>query len=232
MTVTKPDATVFDNAEDSIATSRAELYTLATSFNTIADDYNAGLLTQTGDTVEDGINVEIEEQSAGTQTINAYGPSHYWKTGGFSTASASPGTPSTLKIPAHNLFTVFNTTSGGIMNLAIPVGDLGDWRISDRSPYPFGGKQQNLGGDTSYVAYVTLIGRATNTHDATVNFNVTTSTGSQTLLTETLSASEERLYRITVMQDNGQFNADSAGQNFAFVNIEDLTSTATRIETL
>lgn len=44
MSVTKPDATVFDNADDSIATSRPELYTLATSFNTIADEYNAGTL--------------------------------------------------------------------------------------------------------------------------------------------------------------------------------------------
>lgn len=43
-TVAKPDATVFDNADDSIATSRAELHTLATSFNTIADEYNAGTL--------------------------------------------------------------------------------------------------------------------------------------------------------------------------------------------
>lgn len=44
MAVTKPDATAFDNANDSIANSRAELYTLATSFNTIADEYNAGSL--------------------------------------------------------------------------------------------------------------------------------------------------------------------------------------------
>lgn len=43
-TVTKPDATVFDNDADSIATSRPELFTLATSFNTIADEYNAGTL--------------------------------------------------------------------------------------------------------------------------------------------------------------------------------------------
>lgn len=50
MTVTKPDATVFDNADDSIATSRAELHTLATSFNTIADDYNAGNLGGTAAT--------------------------------------------------------------------------------------------------------------------------------------------------------------------------------------
>jgi hypothetical protein len=44
MPVTKPDATVFDNDADSIATSRPELFTLATSFNTIADEYNAGTL--------------------------------------------------------------------------------------------------------------------------------------------------------------------------------------------
>lgn len=48
MPVSKPDATKFDNANDSIAESRAELYTLATSFNTIADEYNAGTLGGNG----------------------------------------------------------------------------------------------------------------------------------------------------------------------------------------
>lgn len=48
MAVTKPDATAFDNANDSIANSRAELYTMATSFNTIADEYNAGTLGGSG----------------------------------------------------------------------------------------------------------------------------------------------------------------------------------------
>lgn len=228
MAVTKPDATVFDNADDSIATSRAELHTLATSFNTIADDYNAGLLTQTGDTVDDGINVELETQSAGTQTIHAYGSSHYYKTGGFQTATLG-GTTNTLKIPAHTVFEVICTTAGGIFNARIPTGDLLDWKSEDRAPYPFGGNQQFNGGHTSYVGYLTLAGRETNTQDATVNFIVTTSTGSQTLLTETLSPNEIRLYRITVMQDRA--NADSAGSDYAFVNIEDLTTTATRIET-
>lgn len=44
MSVTKPDPTAFDSAEDSIASARPELETLVNSFNTIADDYNAGLL--------------------------------------------------------------------------------------------------------------------------------------------------------------------------------------------
>ena len=44
MSVTKPDVTAFDNDNDSIATARAELETLVTSFNTIADEYNAGTL--------------------------------------------------------------------------------------------------------------------------------------------------------------------------------------------
>lgn len=51
MSVTKPDATVFDNDADSIATSRPELFTLATSFNTIADEYNAGTLGGGGGTL-------------------------------------------------------------------------------------------------------------------------------------------------------------------------------------
>lgn len=237
MTVTKPDATVFDNADDSIATSRAELHTLATSFNTIADDYNAGLLTQSGDAIEDGINVEIEIESAGTKKLHAYGPSHYVKTYNFQTASGG-GTTAGLNIPAHQIFSVINTTSGGTLTLTIPVGDIGDWKGSglttQRSPHPATGSQEyqpTAGGDLSYVAYLTLIGRDTNTFDATVLLKVNTNSGLQTLDTITLSASEERLYRITVMQDDRGFNADSSGQNFAFVNIEDLTTTATRIET-
>lgn len=44
MSVTKPDANAFDSADDSIASAREELHTLVTSFNTIADEYNAGTL--------------------------------------------------------------------------------------------------------------------------------------------------------------------------------------------
>lgn len=44
MSVTKPDATAFDSATDSIASARSELLTLVNSFNTIADDYNSGTL--------------------------------------------------------------------------------------------------------------------------------------------------------------------------------------------
>ena len=44
MAVVKPDASAFD-ANDKISAAQPELKTLVTSFNTIADDYNAGLLT-------------------------------------------------------------------------------------------------------------------------------------------------------------------------------------------
>jgi len=44
MAVVKPDPNAFD-ANDKISAAQPELKTLVTSFNTIADDYNAGLLT-------------------------------------------------------------------------------------------------------------------------------------------------------------------------------------------
>jgi hypothetical protein len=69
MPVTKPDATKFDNANDSIAESRAELYTLVTSFNTIADEYNAGTLG-TDTQLEAGTGITITQpDSAGKYTI-------------------------------------------------------------------------------------------------------------------------------------------------------------------
>lgn len=50
-TLSKPDASKFDADNDSIATSRSELYTLATNFNLLADEYNAGNLGGIGDAI-------------------------------------------------------------------------------------------------------------------------------------------------------------------------------------
>ncbi|WKW35140.1 hypothetical protein [Phage DSL-LC06] len=76
-TLSKPDASKFDADSDSIATSRSELYTLATNFNLLADEYNAGNLGGIGDaivklTAGDRI-VLSQPDSAGEYVISATG---------------------------------------------------------------------------------------------------------------------------------------------------------------
>lgn len=217
MAVTKPDATAFDNANDSIATSRAELYTLVTSFNTIADEYNAGTLGATD--VQAGPNTEIKAyDSAGANQIIAYGPEHFTET---SRTFSSSGNV-TAELPANYHFIATNTTGTlNSVNLFIPTYNA-DWDLvgEDRAPYP--------ALNASYVSYMTITAPSSNNANVDIQMIVQTTSGNTNLGSAvTFTAGTEKLYRVTVIQNNTY--ADSAGAVDAWINIEDLTASATRV---
>ena len=124
MPVSKPDATKFDNANDSIAESRAELYTLVTSFNTIADEYNAGTLgTDTQLEAGTGINI-TQPDSAGKYTITNTVSSGITlpNTSITSTYFAAPGTLSVTALA--NATNAFHNTGSGASTLEIELQNL------------------------------------------------------------------------------------------------------------
>lgn len=221
MAVTKPDATVFDNADDSIATSRAELHTLATSFNTIADDYNAGLLTQSGNDLQAGTNIEIKAyDSAGANNIIAYGPEHNTYVGSFFSSSGNV----TAQLPSHFAFRALNTTGTlNTINMSIPAGNI-TWDrtspVQDRAPGP--------DGNRSYVGFLNILAPSDNDANVDIQLYVNTTTGTQNLGSAyTFTPGDRKLFRVTVMQDI--MEQDSAGVQSATVVIEDLTSSATTV---
>ena len=129
MTVTKPDATVFDNADDSIATSRAELYTLATSFNTIADEYNAGTLGGVTEIVA-GNNITVTQpDSAGAFTISA----------------------SNFQIPDSQETVV--TRTGATVTSDCVAGVTNVFRLSGASTYTHVVNIDNLGYNGTFLVY-------------------------------------------------------------------------------
>jgi len=126
MPVSKPDATKFDNANDSIAESRPELYTLVTSFNTIADEYNAGTLggsDKTQLTAGTGISITQPDSADAWQIASTI-------TGGItlpntSITSTNFTTPGTLSVTAlANATNAFHNTGSGASTLEIELQDL------------------------------------------------------------------------------------------------------------
>lgn len=222
MPVTKPDATVFDSADDSIATSRSELHQLAVSFNTIADEYNAGTLGGSGTDVVAGTNVEVTTpDSAGSSTITAYAPEHLTNlnstiNGTFNAFTEGPG---------HEVRVCTNSTGSAVtQNLTINTS-FSDWESEGIAPGP--------SGTRNYVSFLTLKGAEDNNADCNVTIRVydyETATFTNIHSALAISAGTVKFFRITVMGED--YFTDSAGECWAHVLCEDLTSSAQRIRIL
>lgn len=139
MSVTKPDATKFDADSDSISASRPELLTLVNSFNTIADEYNAGTLggvnlgtPVVGDTLNSTDQVET--------LSNPYTQ--------FLSNQSSSATPVYLKFDAQPLDTVWRVL---VVRNAPETG-------YSRIYFTLDGGEDSAGGYTSGNRDVTVVG--------------------------------------------------------------------------
>ena len=135
MAVTKPDATAFDNANDSIANSRAELYTMATSFNTIADEYNAGTLggggaigaTTKTDVTRTGATVDVA-QTANSQAFHCTGGSSYTLRIEYSSLTANTPVINYVRYDGTGILTIEHYMNGDIIGSTELTDNNGHYR--------------------------------------------------------------------------------------------------------
>lgn len=234
--VSKPDATKFDNENDSIAESRAELHTLATSFNTIADEYNAGTLGGDSLTINEGRNIDIDPDSAGDTTINAYAPEHYFDRVYTSNTYGSENSNAGHTLTRSNfVFHGYNDSgSEKIMKVRLPLNHP-DWKALPDN------RQAGPEGYTSTQIYATI--RNIDESDADIDFRIQVSisgdpdSAGQPIVDQwhefqrfTLTPGTYKLLRCVVLMDNGSlYDTDSAGEIYAVCSVEDITTGSVRV---
>jgi len=231
--VSKPDATKFDNENDSIAESRAELHTLATSFNTIADEYNAGTLGAESLAINAGDNIDFDPDSAGDTTIHAHAPEHFFQRNTFFSSGHSGTGGSTLS-RGNIVHNGINTTGSAFtqqLRFTTNVSQISiDDDLASRGPV----------GRTSYQNYLLVKADPTNNADITFKlqiFDTLEDSAGQPLVDQyhtfqsfTLSAGEWKFFRMIFMTDTN--DTDSAGEIFATALLEDITTNAVRVRIL
>ena len=165
MAVTKPDATAFDNANDSIANSRAELYTMATSFNTIADEYNAGTLggggaigaTTKTDVTRTGATVDVA-QTANSQAFHCTGASSYTLRIEYSSLTANTPILNYVRYDGTGTLTVEHYMNGDTLGSTVLGNNSGFYRYWIFMDI---GTNSDSAGSTDVIP-VTFIGQADN----------------------------------------------------------------------
>lgn len=210
MAVAKPDPTKFDSDDDSISEARPELETLVNSFNTIADDYNAGLLG--GATVSGGEGINISEpDSSGDQTVaidpgyaiwtqdtgsrrilHTNGVEHHF----FKSGSVPNLTSFSIVLPGRVNTRLYNYTGGGTVAVEALVQTPDDFTGEDSAgDYPdsatsdgFWDMQTNLAGNPgigkshSHVSYVRFFSDSSNTDTINLTVKAEEKDGSKTNL--------------------------------------------------